>query len=180
MTSNLVCLSPLGILEPGFKDVAGKFGEMIKDLQMNAEEHGFLGQSSWFGSHHNSNNATLTVMYFKSQEDVHKYALGPLHRRTWEWWNKAIAGKKNISIYHELYQVPSGNYESIYANMQPILAAATMHPITKKDGEKAWMSPMVDARKGILKSSKGRMSRVVDKESEADDLWSEKAYSYAS
>lgn len=66
----------------------------------------------------------------------------------------------HFSIYYELFHVPKGNWESIYANCHPIGLAATKHAVKGKQGEGAveWMSPVVDAKKGVLSTSKGRMS----------------------
>lgn len=99
-------------------------------------------------------------MYFKSHEGVHAHAHSALHREGWNWYNKELLSRGCVSIYHELYQVPSGNYETIYGNMAPSGLAATMHRV-QREGEKEarWMSPIVDARKGLLKTSRGRMSR---------------------
>ena len=119
-------------------------------------------------SNSSRNNANLTVCYFKSPDHVHRFALSEIHREGWNWWSKELSGKP-ISIYHELYQVPSGNWETIYANMAPTLAAATYTKITGPKGETAWQSPIVQAKTGLLKSSRGRMSRSDGKENDVYD-----------
>ncbi|KAL2354493.1 hypothetical protein BJ546DRAFT_1061510 [Cryomyces antarcticus] len=77
------------------------------------------------------------------------------------------------SIYHETYDVPRSGWESIYVNSAPTLIAAKSHKATMseprgKDEEKrtAWLSPTIDARKGVPRSSAGRMSRSEGEEHE--------------
>ena len=128
----------------------------------NAEENGFLGSSTYIGSQRSSNNQLLNVMYFKNSDYVHNYVGGALHRDAWNWWNKIAPTHPHLMISHELYQVPKGYWESIYKQGAPIGVADTLHPVTLKSGgkeEKVWMSPVVDACKGVLKSSVGRMGR---------------------
>lgn len=100
-------------------------------------------------------------MYFKNADYVHAFAEGPLHRDAFNWWNKVVATHPHLVIFHELYQVPRGYWESVYVNTAPLGVAETMHHVAEKEGEEEerWMSPVVDARKGVLKSSAGRMGR---------------------
>ena len=66
----------------------------------------------------------------------------------------------HLSIYHEAYHAPSGHWESIYVNARPTGIGQTAHPITDPDtGAQLWASPVVDASKGLLRTSAGRMSR---------------------
>jgi hypothetical protein len=88
---------------------------------------------------------------------------------------------------HELYQVPKSNWESIYVNYHPTGLGAFPNPPTPllfppekntntttaattdlaktpaEDGKgpdvTTWVSPIVDASKGRLRSSAGRMAR---------------------
>ncbi|TKX26410.1 hypothetical protein C1H76_1372 [Elsinoe australis] len=161
--------SPLGLFNPRFKELGDFFQRMNRELEETATESGFLGASNWTGTERASNAAGLNVMYFRSAADVHAYAHGPLHRQAWDWWYKNLGDLKELSIFHELYEVPSGNYESVYEQMPPMLAAATQHRVVKEEnGEKKeeWQIPVVDARKGQLKSSKGRMARSGGKDND--------------
>ncbi|PNS17142.1 hypothetical protein CAC42_7196 [Sphaceloma murrayae] len=154
--------SPLGILDPNFKQVGDFFTRMVKELEASPHDTGFLGASLWLGTERASNAANMTIMYFRSAADVHAYAHGPVHREAWDWWYKNLDQLKEVGIYHELYEVPSGNYESIYDQFPPMLAGATQHRVDKEGLEgktEEWQSPIVDARKGPLRSSKGRMAR---------------------
>lgn len=151
---------PMGLLAPGFKDLGNHFSTMTKFLEDNAVEHGFLGSNGYIGAGRSSNNTFLSVMYFKNSDYVHMFADTQSHRDGLNWWNKVVATHPHLSIFHELYQIPRGYWESVYVQVPPVGAAATMHNVPQKDGEdEKWMSPVVDARKGVLRTSAGRMGR---------------------
>lgn len=154
--------SPIGLLHKGNKKLGEYMNAMQEELKADPEKHGLLGTSAWTGTEREASPAVMLVMYFKSAADVHRYAHGELHRKGWTWWYNNIKDLGEISIFHELYEVPSGNYETIYDHMPPMLAAATQHKLnikTDQGVQAAYMNPSVDARKGLLKSSRGRMSR---------------------
>ncbi|KAJ9624515.1 hypothetical protein H2203_005250 [Taxawa tesnikishii (nom. ined.)] len=148
--------------------IRGKFSAQFPDALGNygstpgRNEVGVL----LIGAQQTAGNASLVVMYFKNVSYVHKYAESPLHRHAVNHWNKELVKKyPHLSIYHELFQVPRGNWESIYENCPPLGLAATKHAVRGKgegegegEAEVEWMSPVVDARRGILSTSKGRMS----------------------
>ncbi|KAF4550981.1 Hypothetical protein D9617_15g043350 [Elsinoe fawcettii] len=160
--------SPLGIMNPQFKKTGDFMAGMLARLESDPDS-GFMGASSWIGTERTSNATTMQVMYFRSAADVHAFAHGPLHREAWEWWYKNLAENKDLGIWHELYEVPSGNYESVYAQMAPLgLAATQKRVVVQEGGEKreGWIYPVVDARKGQLKSSSGRMARSDGRENE--------------
>ncbi|GAM88063.1 hypothetical protein ANO11243_060930 [Dothideomycetidae sp. 11243] len=168
-----------GILNKKFKEVGEFMGRMQEQLKADPEKTGCLGSSAWLGTERASNSHTMLMMYFKSAAHVHEYAHSPLHREAWDWWYKHIDQLKEISIFHELYEVPSGNYENIYDHSPPMLASATTHKIYKKTerGEEvAWQSPAVDARKGLLKTSRGRMARSQGLENDKYGLNDEDVY----
>ncbi|UKZ78294.1 Endoglucanase-5 [Trichoderma virens FT-333] len=62
-----------------------------------------------------------------------------------------------FSIMHEVYQIPARKWESIFVNYHPTGLGATTYKIDV-DGQRKWTSPLVDASRGLLRSSKGRMS----------------------
>ena len=155
------------MFEPGFDQLGKYFTGMVAELEASPIDHGFLGATAWSGTDRSSSNSVMNVMYFKDYSYVHNYAHGPFHREAWNWWNREMAHKKHFSIYHELYQVPSGNWESIYANMAPTGLAATMHRVVLENGKgEEWVYPIVDASRGLLKTSTGRMSRSDGKDHE--------------
>jgi hypothetical protein len=163
----------MGILGPSFKELGDFFHGMQKDVEAKAEKYGFLGSSEWIGNGERATgNDVMSVMYFKTAEGVHAFAHDPVHRAGWIWWNKIIATSPHISIWHELYVVPKGHYESIYGNTKPILFAATSIPVETKQGKK-WYSSVVDANRGVLRTSRGRMA-LTDVEEQEHAEWYEK------
>lgn len=151
---------PMGALAPGFKEMGDYFLAMMKDLEEHKSENGMLGASNWMGSERSTSNELLVLFYFRSVEDIHKFAHGEVHRAGWNYWNKTVHQHPHLSIWHEVFRAGSGNWESIYANSAPTgLSATAFKGISEETGESVWHSPVVDARKGLLKTSAGRMSR---------------------
>jgi len=147
---------PLGILEPGWKKLGTYFDNMVTEIKANAEEYGFLGSTTWIGADRGSNNTILTIMYFRNAEDVHRYAHSPLHTKGWAWYFKTIGRVGNISIFHEIFQVPRGAWEAIYGNMAPTGLGAAQFKMN--DG--SFRGPLVGATTGSMRSMKGRMSKT--------------------
>jgi len=153
------CNHPMGVLGPGFKELGDFFTKMAKEVERDAEKYGFLGSSDWLANGERpTGNETMTVMYFKTSEGLHAYAHGELHRKGWKWWNDTYKQHPHLSIWHEMFVAPAGHWETIYVNTRPLLMGATTFPITSKDGSQKWVSPVVDAWKGPLKSSRGRLT----------------------
>jgi heme-degrading monooxygenase HmoA len=148
----------MGAFAPGYKELGDYFKKMQKDMESRADEYGFLGGSDWIAhGERPTGNHLLTVMYFKSAEGIHKWAHDPMHREGWAWWNKNVEKFSHLSIYHEIFVAPKGHWETIYINSDPMLMAGVTVPLKKKDGAVKWTSPIVDASRGLLKSSRGRM-----------------------
>jgi heme-degrading monooxygenase HmoA len=123
---------------------------------------GFLGMSAWIGTERSSSNEFATISYWRSIEDIHEFALSPIHRDTWNWWNDGVASGffKNLGIMHEIFEVPRQNgFEGVYVNYHPTGMTATMKAVEGKNGLVEWVKPIVDARFGVFRSSRGRMAR---------------------
>jgi len=62
---------------------------------------------------------------------------------------------------HEVFAVPErAGWEGIYMNYQPTGLGATTRPVRDKEtGETVWVNPIVDASRGVYRTSHGRMSR---------------------
>lgn len=151
---------PMGLFAPGFKEFGVFFKQMAEDLDEHSEEFGYLGMTSWLAPEQRATqNEMLNVCYFRDYEGLHKFAHSKYHREAWRWYNKTIKDMPHMSIWHETYVVPKGNWESIYANSHAGHLASTKYKVTNKEtGEVQWASPVVDASRGLLKTSKGRMS----------------------
>lgn len=162
------CNHPMGMFAPGNKELGDFFTEMCKDAEKRSEDYGLMGMTQYSVLGETSTNSeVMTVMFFENTEGLHKFAHDPLHREGWNWWNRNLAKFKHLSIWHEVFRVPAGNWEGIYVNSHPRGLAATTVPLTlEKDndaldvkaGERAYYYPIVDARRGPLKTSAGRMS----------------------
>jgi hypothetical protein len=81
-------------------------------------------------------------------------------RDGWNWWNKEVGKLPHLSIYHEVYHAPAGNWESIYVNSHLSGINSTQFKVIDKDtGIEQWTHPVVDASRGLMKTSAGRMDR---------------------
>jgi len=149
---------PLGLFAPGLKELGDYFNGMLEELDEKADEFGFLGSSTWIGNAKTSANSFLNVMYFKTPEDLHRYAHSEKHMKGWTWWSQVHAKYPHLSIFHETFAVPEGAYETIYMHMKPTLMAGTSVPIKTEQGTE-WRSTVVDATKSPLNSHKGRMGK---------------------
>ena len=101
--------------------VAAAMPRMVRELQADPES-GFLGGHSWFG------NPTIMVQYWRSFEDLERYAKDSSreHRPAWAAFNRAVAGNGTVGIWHETYRVRPGDMEAVYNNMPRFgLARAT-------------------------------------------------------
>jgi len=151
---------PLGMFAPGYKDIADYFNANIKSLEADPESQGWLGGSGFLnGGDRSTSSEIMMIGYFKNVDYLHKFAHGETHREGWKWWNRIVETHPYLSLMHEVYQVPRKSWEGIYVNYHPTGLAATSHPITNKDGTKYWTLPIVDAQKGRMKTSLGRMGR---------------------
>lgn len=70
---------------------------------------------------------------------------------------------------HEVYEADRGMWEGVYINFQPTLLGSTTY--LKKDGKlvggevgEQWISPLMDANKGPLRTSMARRGLNDDKD----------------
>ncbi|MEM7533769.1 MAG: DUF4188 domain-containing protein [Chloroflexota bacterium] len=94
---------------------------MLRELYANPES-GFLGGESWFG------NPTIMVQYWRSFEELERYAKDKeqAHLPAWAAFNRAIGSNGDVGIWHETYRIRPGDYECVYNNMPAFgLAKAT-------------------------------------------------------
>lgn len=177
----------MGILAAGAADLAHISEEIFTAAEKEKEKYGFLGSSNWIGnSHQATDNELLTIMYFRDMDGLHRFAHDDIHREGWRWWNDHVKQYPHIAIWHEAYNVPAGRWESVYINTEPTMLGkqystqpflffepsasvgganscaigATTHPRRKADSSEIqtrWHSPIIDSRKGLLKTMGGRM-----------------------
>lgn len=152
---------PMGLFAPGAKELGDYFQGMTKSLEEHAEQYGFLGMTSWLNSNtREASNELMQVGYFRNIEGLHAFAHSEHHREGWMWFNKHVKQYPHLAIFHETYEVPKGKWESIYVNSHLSGINSTTHKYTDEStGQPMWASPVVDASKGLLKTSAGRMSK---------------------
>ncbi|KAJ9601947.1 hypothetical protein H2200_013506 [Cladophialophora chaetospira] len=155
---------PLGIFAPNVKTLGDYLSQMIKILEKDSTNLGFYGGSSWTSQDKNGATELMFLSYWRSTEDIHNFTYGDLHKEAWDWWNKTLKENDHIGINHEVWEVSPKHYEAIYVNFQPTLFGATSY-LRKGDKmvggtvEDQFISPLIDARRGKLRSSAGRLGR---------------------
>jgi hypothetical protein len=92
--------------------IARAMPRMIKELS-SQRQRGFLGAEQWLG------NPTIMVQYWRSFEDLERYAKdrSAQHMPAWAAFNRAVGSGGDVGIWHETYRVRPGDYECIYNNM---------------------------------------------------------------
>ncbi len=113
---------------------------MLKHLSVHPEA-GLLGFANWFG------RTTMLVSYWRSAEDVQRFASDPSapHAEAWRRFVRRIGNSGDIGVWHELYSVTPGSYESVYLNMPEFGLGAAGRHVAVTDG---------------LRTSKQRMASV--------------------
>ena len=98
-------------------------GELLSD-----PDAGLLSYESYFG------RTTLMVQYWRSIEDLHRYAQAPKreHGSAWRAWIKNW-GKGAVGIWHETYIVEPGSYECVYVHM-PEFGLGQVGPLVPATG----------------------------------------------
>ena len=99
--------------------------KMIKELESNPEL-GMLGHIM---------GLRVIVQYWKSFDHLEAYARSKdsLHLPAWRAFNKSLGKSRgDVGIWHETYQVRSGEHESVYSGMPRIGlgAASSLIPAT--------------------------------------------------
>ena len=153
---------PLGFFAPEFGEVGVHLNRMNKYFDSPESPAGFLGQTSYTRNDERGAIETTFVSYWRSIEDLHAFAHTGLHRDTWLWWEKNLKRMDAVGINHEIFLAEPGAWENVYVNFQPTMLGATTY---LKKGDKLvggnvadeWIHPLVDARRGKLAKSSGRL-----------------------
>ncbi|KAK0654794.1 hypothetical protein B0T16DRAFT_395685 [Cercophora newfieldiana] len=148
---------PLGSLAPGYPKLVSYIGRMVSELSRGKEEYGFLGYTGWTAlTEQPSNNQVMVVCYFRTLDDLHGFAHGPLHRKGWGWWNKITKSHPYISIMHEVYHAPKGHWENIFINNHLTGIANT---VSRVNIDNAKVRPLFSGNLGSMRSQLGRLGR---------------------
>ncbi|KAK3940403.1 hypothetical protein QBC46DRAFT_261010 [Diplogelasinospora grovesii] len=153
---------PLGLVCPGGKEVGEYFQSMTDALDKRGDEFGLLGASGFRGMNRESNNMLLMVMYFRNVEGLRKFAHDKEHRAGWKWFSDFQAkGNHHIGLFHETFEVPAGNWETIYLDSPPTLLGNAKFTGLDGNDEWIWSSTLVDADHSAGPASlKGMMDRM--------------------
>lgn len=142
---------PLGVFAPGVKEAGKYFQEMVADLNARKKENGYLT-----GSVQQGVNGLSIIGYFESMEALHAFAHAPMHREAWNWWNTNVKAMPHLGVYHESYDIPAHHWEAVYLQTPKLgLGSST---VFMEDGSAR--DVIEDARKGVWRSSAGRMGRT--------------------
>jgi heme-degrading monooxygenase HmoA len=151
---------PYGLFAPHVKQIGDYFTEMIENLEKLPDDYGFLGASTYANTISSSKNELMIVCYFRNVEGLHAFAHSDYHMPAWNYWNQKVKEMPHITIFHETYRVPAGNWESIHVNSKISGLNATVFKVPEEGtGKEVYRRPIVDASKGLLKTSAGRMGR---------------------
>jgi Domain of unknown function (DUF4188) len=154
---------PLGAFAPNVKEIGDRLTAMNKELDRTISNNGYLGGSTMYNVDPAGSLEVSFISYWRSIEAIHEFAYGPLHRDAWDWWNSLTEKEsKHMGINHEIFSAEPGQWEAIYVNHQPTMLGATTY-LRKGDKlvggtvEDQWIRGLMDARKGKLRSSAGRL-----------------------
>jgi hypothetical protein len=113
---------------------------MLAELRRRPEL-GLLGADLWFG------RTTLLVQYWRSFEQLEAYAKArdSEHLPAWAAFNRSVGANGDVGIFHETYRVAPGDYETVYANMPPVMLGRA--------------AGLVEAE-GARRSARGRLQAV--------------------
>ncbi|KAK8029880.1 hypothetical protein PG993_011171 [Apiospora rasikravindrae] len=146
---------PLGTFSPGLRTVGARLENMRAALEEGKDNNGFLCQTTFLAANETYTGSQMMMLcYFRSAADAHAFAHGPLHREAWTWWYQITKSHPHLSIRHELYDVPPGNWENIFVNSHPTGLGGMNMPVRCKGG---WTRPLFDASKLSLRTTKGRL-----------------------
>jgi hypothetical protein len=97
-----------------YKWVGDSMNAMIAELEKKPES-GFLGHESA------GTLQPMMIQYWRSPEQLIAYARNrdSAHYPVWVKFNRELAKKPDIGIWHETYVIKAGNYECVYNNMPP-------------------------------------------------------------
>ncbi len=112
--------------------VAMSMPRMIAELEADPES-GFLGwESGGLG------NPTMMVQYWRSTEDLMRYARAKdrEHFPAWTAFQRRVAKTDAVGVWHETFVVSPATYECVYANM-PAFGLGKIGALVPAHGELA-------------------------------------------
>ena len=155
-----------GIFAPQFAKVGDWLSKMNEELDAGTVK-GFLGTTVYWRNDAKGAPEVNYISYWESIEDLWAFAHSGSHREAWQWWEKTIKDSDYVGINHEIFEADAQHWENVYINFQPTGMGATTHIVrggkTIEGGivDDKWVSPLVDANRGTLAKSSGRMGRNI-------------------
>lgn len=134
---------------------------MVASLNERREDYGMLSITNWRGQERQSNNIIMIIAYFRSVDDLNRFAHDEVHRKGWDWYHGFVreTGYRHLGLFHETFLSRAGDYETIYVDTAPTLLGGANVRVaggdSKEDGE--WLRPLVSADHPALKSQAKRM-----------------------
>lgn len=101
--------------------------KMLAELEKHPDA-GLLGAKIYWAG-----RDFLTVQYWRSAEDLGRYARDPdlAHQPAWSRHNRRTAATADVGVWHETYHVPAADIESLYANMPPSGLGAALGTVAR-------------------------------------------------
>jgi hypothetical protein len=95
--------------------VLGSMPRMLRELEADPGL-GLLDSRIMF-----SGRVVMVVQYWRSDDHLERYAhsRAHAHRGFWKWFNRTVKDGGDVGLWHELYKVRAGEYETSYVNMPP-------------------------------------------------------------
>lgn len=88
-------------------------------------EKGFLHAEFYWNT-----SGPILIQYWRSFEDLERFARDPSdpHHGAWKRFNQSVGADGSVGVWHEMYVIDRGNFETGYGNMPRFgLAAAMEH-----------------------------------------------------
>lgn len=101
----------------------------------------------------------MSVLYFKTVADIHRFSTGALHRHAQKNYHSIGSLNERYSIWHELFKIKEGRSEGYYFNTEPRGLGAIYQKKEDEDAsgkEEVWESVLRKAT-GKATTSQGRM-----------------------
>lgn len=95
---------------------------MLRELAADPEL-GLMGSRTMLGG-----RVIMVVQYWRSADHLERFSHSRdhSHRRYWRQFNRSVRNNGDVGLWHELYKVRAGEFDTSYINMPPYgLAAAT-------------------------------------------------------
>jgi len=101
--------------------------EMLDEVEADPS-HGLLGYTR-----HGEPGHGLIVQYWRSFDDLERYARNPgaRHAPVWRAWNRLAADERSgAGIWHETFKVAAGDYDAVYQNVPVMGLQNAGRPLT--------------------------------------------------